>query len=261
MKQYVTLNKAIVRRGRQAIDNNPDIDIKSLIPAGIDGYNQYYAVFASYKAIKQAQKDGVKPLAYLSKYAMWKKAERLYNNDYGALSDLIEVCVRLIRRKKVNLIHLNDIAVKPLALTTDTFKQALSKADYNGKQGIYEIATNGKTFLESTETDYMSGNYQGVIYGVFELEELITIADMLIDGEYQTAFTNIADNMYVWFNKYQFEKDINTVSRGKGITFKPSIGYAQIVYNPSKHSAFIKRFEGAEIPTLSQVDADSELLW
>lgn len=265
MKQYssIKLDKATIKRARIAIAINPQIDCNTLIPTTCDEltYKRYFALFSSFAAVIKAFQQGIKPLEYLRLYANWKATEYVVNSDFGAIGDLIECCVRCIMRKRVNLIHLTDIQVKPLTLKHDTQKQQLTKVDINAKNYAFEIGHNGKTFTEATPDNNMEGTFTSVIYGMFSHDELNDICGLICSGEIKQGFKTLASGLYVWIDKYQFEFDINNVSRGKGITYKPHINASQVVYNDSKLNSFIRYMESQTvIPTLQEFAKDSELL-
>lgn len=262
MKNYVvTLDKKVIKAVKNRITINPTCDFTALIPA-VDEitYNRYYALFASYASILQAHYNNIKPLEYLRLYVIWKLQEYTFNNDYGAYGDIIEVLTRCILRKRINFIRLTDIQVKPLTSKNDTLRQQISFTDAKSKGMFFEVGHNGKTLTEGTITDFMEGNYNGFIYGMFMQEELTAICNYIINNDYKKAFKAIASGLYVWVNKYDFITDINSVSRGKGITYKPHINAPQIVFNQSKLNAFIQYMEISNIPTLFEFASDSELL-
>lgn len=268
MKNYqsIELDKKVIKRARTALEHNYNTPIRDLIPADIPtnslAYCRYYALFESYASVLYAQHNGIKPLEYLAIYANWKNQEYSLNSDLGAYGDLVESCIHCIAKRKANLIKLTDIRVKPLTLKSDGNSVRVSKIDVSINGVGYEVAHNGKTLTESTEFDYMAGEYTGFIYGVIDREEMQEIVNLLIAHEFKKAFSMLSRIMYVWTDKYEFLHDINSVSRGKGITYKSHINAAQIVYNDSKHNAFIKYIEDSKIPRLYDVlVANSDLLF
>ena len=176
---------------------------------------------------------------YIAILADVKRTNETELNDFGAFGDLFEVLVRIALVKKTSLIRPSMLTVKAIYQN-----DVVSK-----KYGIIEVGHNGKTFSQGTLLDYMAGKYQSVIYGVFEKEDKEIVYDYCIRGEYEQAVNYVAQYSAIWTDKYQFQADMNSISRGQGIAKKG--GCIQVVYNPSKHTAFLLALENGKFEVLA----------
>lgn len=189
---------------------------------------------------KKSINDGILTVFdYIAILADVKRMNETDLNDYGAFGDLYEILVRIALVKKASLIRPSMLTVKAMYQN-----DVVSK-----KYGVIEIGHNGKTFSQGTLLNYMAGKYQSVIYGVFEKEDKQAVYDLCIAGNYMDAVDYVAQYSAIWLDKYQFQADMNNLSRGQGITKKG--GNIQVVYNPSKHTAFIMALENGQFDTLS----------
>ena len=176
---------------------------------------------------------------FMAFFARHKARIAIAMNDFGAFGDLFEILVRLYFVKK-NFHNWRLLSVKEYG-----------KADIISKKlGKTEIGHNGKTLSFGTMFDYMDGDYQSIVYGTFSVEDKEEIYKYCISGDYEKACDYIAEYACVWSDKYQFQKDMDNLSRGKGIAQKGDC--IQIVYNDSKYNAFQNAIEAGKIITLRE---------
>ena len=189
---------------------------------------------------KKSINDGILTVFdYIAILADVKRMNETDLNDYGAFGDLYEVLIRIALVKKASLIRPSMLTVKAMYQN-----DVVSK-----KYGVIEIGHNGKTFSQGTLLDYMAGKYQSVIYGVFEKEDKEIVYNYCISGQYEKAVDYVAQYSAIWTDKYQFQADMDSLSRGQGITKKS--GCIQVVYNPSKHTAFLMALENGKFEVLA----------
>ena len=98
--------------------------------------------------------------------------------------------------------------------------------------------------------DYMDGDYTSMIYGTFSVEDKEEVYKLCLTGNYLQACMYVAEYVGVWSDKYQFQRDMDSLSRGKGITVKGE--NIQVVYNDSKYKAFQDAIEAKKIVTLRE---------
>ena len=177
-------------------------------------------------------------IEYLKLYAMVKERNESLIKDFGAFGDLFEVLVRCALMRKLSLVRWSALSVKDVM-----HSDIISK-----KYGKIEVGHNGKTLTFGTLFDYMEGDYNAIIYGVFSEEDKTEIYNLCKNGEYEKTLDYITSYCALWENKYKFQEDIDGLTRGKGITVKG--GQIQVVYNPSKYSAFLDALEEGKITSL-----------
>lgn len=188
---------------------------------------------------------------YLHDYLLFKFESFRVFNDFGYFGDIVEtvthllVCEKLWRVKRENL-HVS----------------AIGKVDLKYKGEKFEIGTNGKSFLESTQSDFMSGKYTSLVYGMFDDMDKETIRQFIMENNTRKAVKTIASMLYVFENKYDFPVFMESISRGKTLAWKGQ--YMQVVFNPSKYNAFCKAIEETDFPTLAdymlEKNPDNEFL-
>ena len=185
---------------------------------------------------------------YMIAYAEFKATTYNKLTDYGAFGDLVETVCHLLVNKKVWRTKIKTLHVS-----------AIGKTDlrYNGKK--IEVGTNGKSWLESTEEDAMSGKFDGVLYGVFSEEEKESICKEFSEGKVEKAISDIAKMLYYFENKNDFPIFVNSISRSPSLVWKKG-GYFQTVYNPSKHVAFIRAIENSNFPTLYDIIGKNDFI-
>lgn len=201
-----------------------------------------YMAFTLSALAKHAVKIGlINIIEYLKLYAMVKERNEKLISDYGAFGDLLEILVRCAMLRKLSLVRWSALSVKDVM-----HSDILSK-----KFGKIEVGHNGKTLTFGTLFDYMAGDYDAVIYGVFSDEDKKEVYNLCKNGEYEKTLDYITSYCSLWENKYNFQKDIDNLSRGKGITVKG--GQIQVVYNPSKYNAFVGALENGMFTSLYEI--------
>lgn len=195
-------------------------------------------------ALSSCAKEGIKRneltiLDYLSILADIKEENEKNISDYGAFGDLLEILVRCAFMRKFALVRWSMLSVKDIK-TADIISK---------KYGVIEVGHNGKTFTFGTVFDYMEGNYTSVVYGVFSEEDKKEVYTLVREKKYEKAIDYICSYTAYWENKYDFQKDMDNLTRGKGITVK-SCG-VQVVYNSGKYDAFISALEEGKIKSLA----------
>jgi len=196
-------------------------------------WNALLATAESFYTVEKARRDHVPAYEMLAQYAAWKIMESRKVNDFGAFGDLLEVATRLILKGQFALMNYNDLHV-----------QKGGNTDLTAKNIRFELGHNGKTFADSTPENWVDGPFEGVIYGVFDDEEIATIYHAAAKNDYMQVANLIADCLYVWQEKEDFLSFmLNVGTRSHMITWKATARRAQVVYNPSTHNAFIKAAE------------------
>lgn len=207
----------------------------------IDGHNGYIAFTLSAIAKYAVQHGNLNILDYLAMLAEVKSNNEKELNDYGAFGDLYEILVRCALMRKLSLVKWSMLSVKDIA-----------HADIVSKKfGVVEVGHNGKTLTFGTMFDYMDGNYESFIYGVFSEDDKAEVYSLLMRKQYEKVIDYICSYSAYWSDKYNFQNDMDNLTRGKGITAKSS--GIQIVYNPGKYSAFINALEDGTFDCLSDV--------
>ena len=189
---------------------------------------------------KKAVKIGDISIAdFMRFYAKHKARIAVSMNDFGAFGDLLEVLIRLYFVTK-NFHSWRLLTVREYG-KIDIVSKLLGKT---------EIGHNGKTLSFGTMFDYMDGDYTSMIYGTFSVEDKEEVYKLCLTGNYLQACMYVAEYVGVWSDKYQFQRDMDNLSRGKGITVKGE--NIQVVYNDSKYKAFQDAIEAKKIVTLRE---------
>lgn len=203
-------------------------------------FNDMLSVALALYFMEKAKHEKEKAIDCLKKYAHFKHVTSKKLDDFGAFGDTIETCIRIMC-KPAALVSYNDLHVK-----------RQNEVDITIKGVKFEIGTNGKTFLESEETEPMKGKYQKIGYGVFSDEEKEMIFTLLENGEYIKAFENIQKMVYVFEKETFFECMTTKTGRASMYQYKKSAGKWQVIYNQSKYSAFLKMIENEGIETIGE---------
>lgn len=177
---------------------------------------------------------------YISMLAEHKENSETSLYDLGAFGDLVEILTRCALMKVSNFITASVLYVKGYN-TTDINSR---------KYGKLEIGHNGKTFSFGTVFDAMEGDYNGVVYGMFAPEDKQEIYRLCKNEEYKKAVDYVSEYMVLWENKYDFQKDMDNLTRGKGIAIKQD--GAQVVFNAGKYNAFQQAIEEGKFTTLKE---------
>lgn len=205
-------------------------------------YNAMLAVAIAFYEIEKAKKEGKKPVECIPQYAHFKHLTSIKLNDFGAFADLLEVLTRVGTRESNfggYAVQWNDLHVKHQYSTDVTIK------------GVkFEIGSNGKTFSESTRENPMNGNFEKIAYGVFtdEIKELIfSLAEQ---NNLEKALEEVYKRLYVFDKETFFHCMTEKVGRGAMYQYKQIYGYWQVIYNYSKHGAFLNMVKNESIPNL-----------
>jgi hypothetical protein len=196
-------------------------------------------------ALSSCAKEGIKRgelaiLDYMSMLADIKENNESELKDFGAFGDLFEILVRCAFMRKLSLVRWSVLSVK-----------AINTADIASKKyGVIEVGHNGKTFTFGTMFDYMEGNYTSVVYGVFSEEDKKAVYSLVRNKDYEKAIDYVANYCGYWADKYDFQKDMDSLTRGKGITAKGA--NIQVVYNEGKYNAFVAALEDGTIKSLAE---------
>ena len=127
----------------------------------------------------------------------------------------------------------------------------IKTADISSKKyGIIEVGHNGKTLTCGTLLDYMSGEYTSVVYGVFSEEDKKEVYALCKNKQYDKAIDYICSYSAYWASKYDFQKDMDSLTRGTGITAK-ACGI-QVVYNEGKYNAFLTALDNGVFKSLAE---------
>lgn len=207
-----------------------------------DNLHFSYLAFTLSGCAKYGVKTGrLKVIDFLAMLAEAKEENENSISDYGAFGDLYEILIRCAFLRKLSLVTWSALSVKDV-LTCDMVSK---------KYGRIEIGQNGKTLTFGTLFDYMSGEYDSIVYGVFSPDEKKAIYDFLKERKYDKAIETVCMNSVYWRSKYDFQKDIDGLTRGKGITVKS--GQIQVVFNSGKYNAFIDAIENRIFQSLDEM--------
>lgn len=203
--------------------------------------NVYIAYALSYAARLALDCNAKTACEYVAYFAKEKQDNELDINDYGAFGDLYELLVRLAFVGHINLVRASSLRVKEQGRT-----DLISR-----KYGRIEIGHNGKTLTSATAFDYMEGNYDSVVYGVFDFATKLDIYNLCAAGRIMDAVKVVKAYSCYWSDKYSFQQDMDGLSRGAGITYKA--GIIQVVFNESKYNAFVGAIEEGKFTTLEEL--------
>lgn len=242
--------ESVMLIAKKAVENNLSKNeaIKAictrLVKLGLienDGnYNAMLAVSLAFYTVEKEKKEGKKPYDCISNYAHFKHMTSVKLNDYGAFADTIEMVLR-VSCKPATLVTWNDLHVKRQYETDITIK---------GVQ--FEVGINGKTFAESDEYNPMNGRYEKIAYGVFTDEEKEIIFGLLENGRIEEAIKSIRKMMFVFDKETFFDCMTTKTGRSSMFQYKSTAGHFQVIYNPSKHTAFLKMVENENIPSIEE---------
>lgn len=231
-------NRPAIHESAAAIVSNLCITFPKYYPAEI--VPSLFAFVLSNLGRRAVREGIIKVPEYIAMLAEEKEENETSLRDFGAFGDLFEILSRIALVKKSSLISWRLLSVREI-MSCDVVSR---------KYGKIEIGHNGKTFTFGTFFDYMAGDYNAIIYGVFSAEDKAEIYKYCKMGEYEKAVAYVAEYSAIWADKYQFQHDMNNLSRGAGITEKG--GQIQVVYNPSKYDAFLRALENGLFPSLAE---------
>lgn len=198
-----------------------------------------YLAFTFSACAKFAIKVGdLNILEYIAILAEVKEGNEKDIHDFGAFGDLYEVLIRCAFMRKKSLVQWSMLSVK-----------SIENADIvSSKYGIIEVGHNGKTLTFGTVFDHMAGDYTSIVYGVFSDEDKKEVYKLCRDKEYEKALDYVTSYSVYWASKYDFENDMNNLTRGKGITAKKC--GVQVVYNAGKYDAFVSALNEGKLTSL-----------
>lgn len=198
-----------------------------------------YLAFTFAACAKFAIKCGdLNILEYIAILAEVKEGNEKDIHDFGAFGDLLEVLIRCAFMRKKSLVQWSMLSVK-----------SIENADIvSSKYGIIEVGHNGKTLTFGTVFDHMAGNYNSVVYGVFSEDDKKEVYRLCREKQYEKALDYVTSYSVYWSSKYDFENDMNGLTRGKGITAKKC--GVQVVYNVGKYNAFVAALEEGKFTSL-----------
>ena len=231
-------NRPMIHETAAAIVSNLCIAFPKNYPADI--IPALFAFVLSNLGRRAVREGIVKVPEYIAMIAEEKQENESSLRDFGAFGDLFEILARIALVKKSSLVSWRLLSVRDI-MACDVVSR---------KYGRIEIGHNGKTLTFGTFFDYMAGDYDAVIYGVFSAEDKAEIYNLCKNGEYENAVSYISEYSALWENKYQFQHDMDNISRGAGITEKG--GQIQVVFNPSKYDAFLRALENGVFPSLAE---------
>lgn len=179
-------------------------------------------------------------LEYIRMLAEIKEDNETALHDFGAFGDLYEILIRCAFVRKKALLKWSMLSVKQINAVDIVSR----------KYGKIEVGHNGKTLTFGTMNDFMKGDYDSFVYGVFSEEDKKAIYNLCKNYEYDKAIDYVTSYSVYWASKYQFQKDMDNLTRGQGITAKKC--GIQIVYNPSKYNAFVNAIENGIFESLNE---------
>lgn len=197
-------------------------------------YNMLLALSRSFYACAYAKHTHMDIMEFFRRYCVFK-VKVLYNlNDFGAFADIVETAVKVASRPR-NLLHYDDIHVTTGKRDFDIMLRGVKT----------EIGTNGKTFAFSTRSDAMHGSFTQVCYGVFNDDDKQAIIKLLTNRKtIEKGIQAIIDMMYIFPDKTDFcDKLLTECGRRPMIAYKENIDSWQVIYNNSKHTAFLKMID------------------
>lgn len=216
----------------------------SLFPSvfSIDCVSACFAFVQSAIARKAYELGIINLFDYVTMLAKEKESNAEKLNDKGAFGDLFEILVRIAIIGNYNLVQAS-------ALTVAEFK----RIDVESKRyGKIEIGCNGKTWTQGTMFDYMAGNYDSVIYGMFSDIDKRLIITYCKQGNITQAIKEIKKRCGYWKDKYAFMDCLNHLGKnGKEIkAFSIRSGKIMNQFNDNMYYRFMEEIENGNITTL-----------
>jgi len=187
------------------------------------------------------EKGKITVIDYIAFVAVCKREGYKMDNDKGAFGDLLEVLVRCALVCKFAFIRPSMLYVKD-ALHNDIISKRF---------GVIECGHNGKTWTQATVFDFMAGNFDTVVYGMFDDIDKENIYKLCEKFDIDGAINYVKNYVCVWTDKRQFQSDIDGLTSGKGLTIKA--GKVMSQYNAGKYNAFQQAIENGRFVTLSDV--------
>ena len=158
--------------------------------------------FTISKMYQKAYKDKIIDLrTFVASFAEKKQSNYDSLQDFGYFGDLLELLVRIMLIGNLNLVQYSALGVAMFG-KTDII---------SAKYGKVEVGHNGKTFTEGTLFDYMAGNYDCLVYGMFSDIDKAEIIRLCKAKNLEKAITETKKRIAIWKNKNDFPKDINSL--------------------------------------------------
>lgn len=174
-------------------------------------------------------------------YILWKLTIADKLNDTGAIGDAIETAIHLLAMRRTWRTQKKNLHVSVIGATD---------VRINGIR--FEAGHNAKLWNDSTLEDAMAGPFEGVIYGMIDNDEIVSIVK-LMRIDFVKGMTELANMMYVFTDKNEFfEVMQNDLGRSETLKYREDLDKIVTVYNGSKQNAWNRRMEGAEFPTLTE---------
>lgn len=217
---------------------NAEKNFPAQFPANL--HNSYMAFTLSACGKLGVKNGDLNIVEYIAMLASAKRENEQSLRDFGAFGDLFEILVRCAMIRNIHLVKWSALSVKDIR-----------HADIVSKKfGIIEVGHNGKSLTFGTLVDFMEGNYTSIIYGVFSEQDKEDVYRLCIHGEYEKAIDFVTNYSVYWSNKYDFQRDMDNLTRGKGIALKGE--NIQVVFNPGKYDAFISAIEDGTFKSLNE---------
>lgn len=228
--------KSIIEKVAMEVVETAETKFSAQFPSDL---HYSYMAFALSACGKLGVKNGeLNVVEYIAMLASAKRDNEKSIRDFGAFGDLFEILVRCAMIKNIHLVKWSALSVKDV-----------KHADIVSKRfGIVEVGHNGKTLTFGTLLDYMEGEYNSFVYGVFNDQDKEDVYNLCINGEYEKAIDYVSNYAVYWSNKYDFQQDMDNLTRGKGIAVKGE--NIQVVFNEGKYNAFINAIEDGTFTTL-----------
>lgn len=174
-------------------------------------------------------------------YIQWKLTIADKLNDTGAVGDAIETAIHLLAMRRAWRTQKKNLHVSVIGATD---------VRINGTR--FEVGHNAKLWNDSTLDDAMAGPFEGVIYGMIDNDEIMSIVK-LMRIDFVKGMTELANMLYVFTDKNEFFEVMQSdLGRSETLKYREDLDKIVTVYNPSKQNAWNHRMEGAEFPTLTE---------
>lgn len=187
--------------------------------------------------MEQTKKLNLDLFSYIHSYAMFKIESFKRLRDLGAYGDLIETICHLLVNEKIWRVKINNLHVS-----------AIGNLDLKYKGIKFEVGTNGKTFLDSTELDIMAGKYDGLIYGMFSDEDKRMIDNYVYGKDIFGLIDFVSCKLYVFINKNDFPLFLSSITESKVFRFVNH--HYMVVCNNSRCKLFDSAIYDSDFPSL-----------
>lgn len=236
---HATLStKEAIEKVANHVVENAEKTFPAQFPANL--HNAYMAFTLSACGKIGVKNGDLNVVEYISMLASAKRENEQNLRDFGAFGDLFEILIRCSLIRNIHLVKWSSLSVKDV-----------KHADIVSKRfGVVEVGHNGKSFTFGTLVDFMEGDYTSIIYGVFNEQDKEAVYNLCIEGSYEKAIDYVTNYAVYWANKYDFQRDMDNLTRGKGIAVKGE--NIQVVFNPGKYDAFVNAIENGAFKSLNE---------